>query len=240
MPAFGLGLIFLCLLGSYDFQVDIRKIDILEESANVGSWKHSVTLAEKVQSVTEFITLAGTAKRKYTLPTLPDIEADEEQAILAKQIHVISMVLRNTSTNSIQPCMVLVKPDESVVDIGRMACMLSKLQTSQCLAKIDIGNSWESGALDLEPKKSLAASALGNFMMGGGGGGGENTSGEAYMLSGMNDGSEEPKPGDKVFGACSMICLVGGIMLIPALGFGIILLIILCANECKMDTVPEE
>jgi len=214
--------------------VDIRKINIQEESANVGSWKHSVTLAEKVQSVTEFITLAGTAKRRYTLPTLPDIEADEEQAILAKQIHVISMVLRNTSTNSIQPCMVLVKPDESVVDIGRMACMLSKLQTSQCLAKVDIGKNWESGTLDLQPKKTFAA--LGNFMMGGGGG--ENTSGEAHSLS--MEGSEQPKPGDKVFGACSMITLIMGIVLMPAFGFGIILLCVLCFNECKMDTVPDE
>jgi len=216
--------------------VDIRKIDIVEESANVGSWKHSVTLAEKVQSVTEFITLAGTAKRRYTLPTLPDIEADEEQAILAKQIHVISMVLRNTSTNSIQPCMVLVKPDESVVDIGRMACMLSKLQTSQCLAKIDIGKGWESGELDLKPKKAAAAS---NFMMAmGGGGEGENTSGEASSLS--FEGSEELKPGDKFFGGGSMVMLILGIMLIPAMGFGIILLCILCFNDCKMDTVPEE
>jgi len=143
------------------------------------------------------------------------------------------MVLRNTATNSIQPCMVLVKPDESVVDVGRMACLLSKLQTSQCLAKIDIGNSWESGTLGLQPKKTLA-SAFGGFMSKGGG---ENTLFESQSLS--MDSEEEPQPGDKVFGTCSAITLFFGIILIPAFGFGILLLCVLCASDCKMDAVPE-
>jgi len=130
-----------------------------------GTWSNKAKFSAALRSYTDFVVDEGSNNTSHKFPGIAAVTHHQQHAMMTSQLHALHLVYRDTATNSVKPCIVVVSPRIPIPTIGKFASWLSTLVTA-----------------DPEPPRSVGW-LLGSLTKGGGSGGAVSSGGSRGSIS---------------------------------------------------------
>jgi len=116
-----------------------------EDTETDGTWSNRAKFSAALRSYTDFVVDEGSNSTSHKFPGIAAVTHHQQHAMMTSQLHALHLVYRDTATNSVKPCIVVVSPRIPIPTIGKFASWLSTLVTADPEGQRSSG--WRLGSL---------------------------------------------------------------------------------------------